>query len=243
MPEITGVYSNTQILRDLESGNIVIDPFIPEHVNGTSVDVTLGYNFYRVDQDTGSPGIYNPYDKDDVARYFGESLVAQPLNELGYLKKKLGTNALKGIPGEQPVIILRPGERILGHTHEYIGIKHGTSSMQARSTTGRNGVAVCFDAGWGDPGFIGRWTMEILNLNEREHIPLPVGVRIAQVVFFHTGIVKGEYSSLSGKYQTESSDNLAGIKSNWKPSHMLPQAYRDVILPPIPIKGQSAGIQ
>ena len=99
--------------------------------------------------------------------------------------------------------------------------------MQARSTWGRNGVAVCLDAGWGDPGYINRWTMEVYNMNEHESVVLPVGERIAQMVFYHTGPVEGEYSSLSGKYQTTSESNLRQIISEWRPEQMLPRAYKD----------------
>ena len=97
--------------------------------------------------------------------------------------------------------------------------------MLSRSTWGRNGVAVCFDAGWGDPGYINRWTMEIYNLNQRHSVVLPVGERIAQIVFSHTGEVSGEYSNLSGKYQT--SDDLQELIKNWSPEQMLPRAYKD----------------
>lgn len=241
--ETTGVYSNRQIFESIESGNIVCTPFNPAHVNGTSVDVTLGYNFYRTDQNTKNRGLYNPYDEEDVKRYFGDPLEAEPLKDLGYLRNALGIRALANISQDQPTIILRPGERILAHTHEFIGIKNGTSSMQARSTTGRNGVAVCVDAGWGDPGYINRWTMEILNLNEREHVPLLVGGRIAQLVFYHTGIIDGEYSGLSGKYQTKSSDNLDEIIAAWRPKQMLPKAHKDNVRPPVAIANLAKGIK
>lgn len=97
--------------------------------------------------------------------------------------------------------------------------------MQSRSTWGRNGVAVCFDAGWGDPGYINRWTMEIYNLNQRHSVVLPVGERIAQIVFMKTGPVKSAYHDLSGKYQ--SSLDLEELKKNWSPEQMLPRAYKD----------------
>jgi deoxycytidine triphosphate deaminase len=133
---------------------------------------------------------------------------------------------------------LRPGERILGHTHEFIGIKApGTSTLQARSTWGRNGIAVCLDAGWGDPGYINRWTLEIYNMNQHESVVLPVGERIAQMVFYETGPVEGEYRKLSGKYQTEVSANLKHIIKDWKPQQMLPQAYKDMRQTPLKVSG------
>jgi dCTP deaminase len=222
-----GVYSNVQILDGIKSGNIIVDPFNPKHVNGSSYDVLLGEYFYKSGNEEPNK-LYNPYNEQDVAAHFGEALRAQPLREHSHIIKKLGITHIENIPEDHPVIILRPLERILAHTQEFIGIKNGTTSMQARSTTGRNGVVVCMDAGWGDPGYINRWTMEIKNHNE-QYVVLPVGIRIAQIVFHETGDVDGEYSQLSGKYQTTKSDDLATIKANWKPSDMLPKAYKDTI--------------
>lgn len=230
-----GVYSNTQILHDIESGNITIDPFTPSHVNGSSYDVLLGEYFYKSGNEEPNK-LYNPYSEHDVLAHFGEVMRAQPLREHSQIIKKLGITNIENIPEDHPVIILRPHERILAHTHEFIGIKQGTTSMQARSTTGRNGVVVCMDAGWGDPGYVNRWTMEIKNHNE-QYVVLPVGIRIAQIVFHDTGDVDGEYSQLSGKYQTSRSSDLAAIKANWQPSDMLPKAYKDTFEPLPPVDG------
>ncbi|MBC7868800.1 deoxycytidine triphosphate deaminase [Candidatus Saccharibacteria bacterium] len=228
-----GVYSDTEIIQAIQEGHIIQYPDAPELINASSVDVRLGYNFYRTDLATINKGIYNPYDEEDVQRYFGEPLEAVPLREHGTIRRKLGLEALKGIDPDHPLIILRPGERILGHTHEFIGIDEtGTSSMQAKSTTGRNGITVCKDAGWGDPGYFNRWTMEIENSNEREHVPLPIGMAIAQLVFYHTGPVNASYRQLSGNYQ-QSSDVNELIRT-WAPNQMLPRTYRkQVQLPPL----------
>lgn len=220
----SGVYSNTEIRQAVKSGHVVVHPYVPEHVNGSSYDVTLGHWYYATEKHSGK-GFYNPFDQHDVDRYF-----SGPFHSVqhGLWAEENGRRPLAGIPEEHPIIVLRPGERILAHTHEFIGIKApGTSTMQARSTWGRNGVAVCLDAGWGDPGYINRWTMEVYNMNEHESVVLPVGERIAQMVFYHTGPVEGEYSSLSGKYQTTSESNLRQIISEWRPEQMLPRAYKD----------------
>lgn len=217
-----GVYSNKEILAAVESGHIVCVPFDPKKVNGSSVDVTLGKHYYRTDRG-GTIGVYNPFNKAAVDSYFGEVKKAERHDEWC---ARNGHALFDNIPKDHPIIVLEPGERILAHTQEFIGIKPpGTTSMQSRSTWGRNGVAVCFDAGWGDPGYINRWTMEIYNLNQRHSVVLPVGERIAQIVFQHTGEVDGEYSRLSGKYQT--SDDIKDLISKWSPDQMLPRAYRD----------------
>jgi len=77
--------------------------------------------------------------------------------------------------------------------------------------------------------------MEINNLNENEYVPIPVGYRIAQIVFSMTGPVNVEYAKATGNYQSTSSNDLAEIKRIWTPSQMLPRAYKDEIkLPPVP---------
>lgn len=219
-----GVYSNTQIRAAVANGHIFVHPFVDTQVNGSSYDVTLGHWYYSTEID-GDRGLYNPFDEDDVHRYFSGPHHSEQHN---LWCAKNGRTLLPGIPEDHPIIVLKPGERILAHTHEFIGIKApGTSTMQARSTWGRNGVAVCLDAGWGDPGYINRWTMEIYNMNKRDSVVLPVGERIAQVVFYHTGPVDGEYSKLSGKYQHEDQSDVSGIVRSWKPEQMLPRAYKD----------------
>ena len=219
-----GVYSNTQIKKALSTGHIVIYPYIEEYVNGSSVDVTLGEWYYRTERNTHR-SIYNPFDEFDVQRHFDGALQAKPHKQWC---DEHGLKTFANIPDDHPILVMRPGERILAHTHEFIGIKApGTSTMQARSTWGRNGVAVCLDAGWGDPGYINRWTMEIYNMNQHHSVILPVGERIAQIVFYETGEVEGEYANLSGKYQTVSENNLPGLISSWRPEQMLPRAYKD----------------
>lgn len=259
-----GTFSDRELKVALELGHIVCDPS-PRKINGSSIDVTLGHYFYHAGTARKVGGIFNPFDKEDVERYFGEAKKALPLNEVrkklgkeilllvkdGLISRKDGSERydrfesleqLQGIPDDHPIVILRPGERILGHTNEFIGIKPpGTTSMQSRSTTGRFGVAACFCAGWGDPGYINRWTMEINNLNENEYVPIPVGYRIAQIVFSMTGPVNTEYSKATGKYQSTGSDDLNQIKRLWTPEQMLPRAYNDeIMLPPVP-KGLSSG--
>lgn len=229
-----GVYSNKQIMKAMETGHIVVYPFIKEHLAGSSVDVTLGDWFYRTER-ASEGGFYNPFEEVAVNQYFGEP---QQASKHKYWADKHGRNLFENIPEDQQIIVLRPGERILAHTHEFIGIKApGTSTMQARSTWGRNGVAVCLDAGWGDPGYINRWTMEIYNMNQHESVVLPVGERIAQVVFYETGEVDGEYKKLSGKYQSDDSSDLSKIIADWNPKQMLPRAYKDERKKPIKIAG------
>lgn len=241
-----GVFSDTEITRALEIGHIICDP-APARINGSSIDVSIGYYFYHAKGSEGGDRLFNPFDKADVVRYYGDYYIAKPWASV---RRKIASknianlDELVNIPADHPVIVLRPNERILAHTHEFIGIlAPGTTSMQARSTTGRIGVSACYCAGWGDPGYINRWTMEIHNLNENEHIVLPVGYPLAQIVFSSTGPVAVEYSKSSGNYQSLSSANLDAIKAAWTPDQMLPRAYKTAIHLPKPVIGLHDGYQ
>lgn len=235
-----GVYSNKQISEAIDKGHIVCVPFKPEHIAHASMDVTLGYYFYRTGQ-ANRGYVYNPFEKNDVARYFGEVHKATPHQDWCSANN---VRLLDGLPPEHPVIPLKPGERILAHTHEFFGIKPpGAYEVKSRSSWGRNGIAVCFDAGWVDPGYINRLTLEIFNLNEHETVLLPVGERIAQAVFHHTGPVEGNYGEgrhegMSGKYQ--SGTDLGMLIKTWTPDQMLPKAYKDQRHLPEDIKGLKA---
>lgn len=234
------VYSNTQILQAIDEEHIVCVPFNPKHVSHASLDVTLGYYYYRTEL-SSHHRIYNPFDEADVNRYFGTPRIAISHGE--WIEEN-GFAPVKGIPLDHPVIALRPGERILAHTHEFFGIKPpGAYELKSRSSWGRSGIAVCFDAGWIDPGYINRLTLEIFNLNQHETILLPVGERIAQAVFHETGEVAGNYgrgrdAGFSGKYQVGT--DLEELIRNWTPDQMLPKAYKDNRSMPEPIKGLKA---
>jgi deoxycytidine triphosphate deaminase len=231
------VFSNTQIKDGIASGHIVCQPYQPRHVAHASLDVTLGYSYYRIEK-MNERTIYNPFDKEDVERYFDGPYKAMPHGEWAALN---GFKPARNIPLNHPVISLKPRERILAHTHEFFGIMPpGACEVRSRSSWGRNGIAVCFDAGWIDPGYINRLTLEIYNLNERETILLPVGERFAQIVFHETGPVEGDYGSgrddgFSGKYQQ--GNNIETIIKTWAPDKMLPMAYRDQRTLPIEIEG------
>lgn len=237
------VYSNREILAAVEEGTIVCTPFDPDNVSEASLDFTLGHYFYKQEFDDQS-SVYNPFDEVEVARYFKGPLMAMPHAEWC---EHNGFTQFRNIPDEHPIIVLRPGERILAHTHEFVGIRAhgGAAEVKSRSSWGRNGVAVCFDAGWIDPGYINRITLEIYNLNKHESVVLPVGERIGQLIFHHTGPVDGGYADgrggISGKYQH--TDDLAELIRSWRPEKMLPRAFKDQRHVPMAIAGLSEGIK
>lgn len=237
------VYSNVEIKAAVSNGTIVCVPYDEANVSEASMDFTLGHYFFRQEYSDVSK-VYNPFYKDNVDSYFGGPYEAIPHAEWC---KKNGYTLFENIPRNHPIIVLRPGERILAHTHEFVGIRAygGACEVKSRSSWGRNGVAVCFDAGWVDPGYINRITLEIYNLNTHESVVLPVGERIGQLIFHKTGTVDGDYSDgrggVSGKYQH--TNNLDKLIETWHPNDMLPRAYKDERKAPKVIKGLPEGIK
>ena len=237
------VYSNVEIKQAIADGTIVCTPLDEKNISEASVDFTLGYYFYKQEYDERSR-VYNPFDRDDVDRYFKGPLEAMPHQEWC---DRYGFKLFENIPPEHPIIVLKPGERILAHTHEFIGIRShgGAAEVKSRSSWGRNGVAVCFDAGWVDPGYVNRITLEIYNLNQHESVVLPVGERIGQLIFHTAGPVEGDYSDgrdgMSGKYQH--TDNLDELIASWRPEMMLPRAFKDERRIPQMITGLAEGMR
>ena len=236
------VYSNVDILRAIEDDTIVCIPFNQKHVSEASLDFTLGHYYYEQEAED-SNRVYNPFHKEEVSRYFKGPLQAKPHKEWC---EKNGYKLFENIPEDHPIIVLRPGERILAHTHEFVGIRAhgGAAEVKSRSSWGRNGVAICFDAGWIDPGYINRITLEIYNLNMHESVVLPVGERVGQLIFHGTvSPVEGDYSlgrdGMSGKYQTSSDINT--IIEQWHPEQMLPRAYKDKRQMPEKVEGLPEG--
>lgn len=213
------VLSDRDIQREM-GDKIVIQPFDKKNLGNCSYDVTIGPHYYRAYRKEND--LYDPYNEDNVRStwtlYHAESL-QETINCYSYR-----CPAIEELnpPRGAKLIILHPRETILAHTNEFIGGRGNiTTMMKARSSIGRNFIEVCKCAGWGDVGYINRWTMEITN-NSDYYIPLIVGSRIAQIVFMYTGEVKHPYQS---KYQ--SSTDLETIKNDWSPTDMLPKIYID----------------
>ena len=80
----------------------------------------------------------------------------------------------------------------------------------------------------GDIGFCNRWTMEITNNSRSQRIPLVVGMRVAQLVFF---VTEGVSNELLGAYKKsrkyQSSEDLMEMVKKWHPEMMKPKLYKD----------------
>jgi len=92
--------------------------------------------------------------------------------------------------------VLQPGKLYLGRTVEYTGTDNLVPMLEGRSSVGRLGMFVHVTAGFGDVGFHGYWTLEIICV---QPIRIYAGVQICQI-YYHT--LQGDYEKYSsGKYQ------------------------------------------
>jgi len=221
--------SDKRILEEKRRGNIVISPFKRRNLSTSSYDVTLGKYFFREQHPSKKKHhhIFDIYSKKHTAEVWGtKALFAKKARE----EFKVSGGQVEDFEGIFPndyVIVLEPGETILAHTKEFIGGKNTiTTMMKAKSSFGRVFISVCKCAGWGDVGYINRWTMEITNNSPHHVIPIVVGKRIAQIVFFETGSILGKDYSETGAYQSQS--DIILVKKNWKPEMMLPRLWKDV---------------
>ncbi len=233
-----GILSDRDILETLGK-NVVIEPFNKESLGPNSYDVTLGEFYYEHTEPSNV--FFNPDCPKHVARFWklDRTLPSYTEDTGEEMEPNLQYNGqptygarqasvvetqnyaeLSGMKVGQKYIVVQPGTTILAHTQEFIGGRNNvTTIMKARSSSGRSCFTVCCDAGAGDVGYVNRWTMEIKNQGPIPLI-LPVGLRVAQILFFHCGRPLNSYSERGGQYQT--SEDFEKIKSSWMPTAMVP---------------------
>jgi dCTP deaminase len=150
------ILSDRDIRAQIEAGRIVIEPFTPEAVQPSSVDLHLDSRF-RVFRNSRYPYI-------DVR-------VEQP--ELTELLE---------ISGDDP-FILHPGEFVLGSTLERVALPDDlVARLEGKSSLGRLGLLIHSTAGYVDPGWDGNLTLELSNVANLP-ITLYQGMKIGQISF------------------------------------------------------------
>jgi dCTP deaminase len=150
------VLSDRDIRAEIEAGRIVIDPFIPEAVQPSSIDLHLDRRF-RVFRNSRYPYID----------------VREPQPELTELLE---------IADDEP-FILHPGEFVLGSTLERVELPNDlVARLEGKSSLGRLGLLIHSTAGYVDPGWEGNLTLELSNV---ANLPITLydGMKIGQISF------------------------------------------------------------
>jgi dCTP deaminase len=178
------ILSDRDLRARLETGDIVIEPLDdPDlQIQPASVDLRLSSEFV-VYQLPHVPCI-DPRDPLSLDRY---------------------TERIEIPEGE--AFVLQPGEFALGSTIERVKVPNDlVARVEGRSSIGRMAVVVHATAGFIDPGFEGRITLELGNLG-RCAVKLYPGMRVSQIVYHQlTSPAERPYGPERGsKYQGQGS--------------------------------------
>jgi dCTP deaminase len=95
-------------------------------------------------------------------------------------------------------LILQPYRLYLGRTIERTETHGYVPMIEGRSSIGRLGLFIHVTAGFGDVGFCGYWTLEMIAV---QPIRIYAGVGICQI-FYHD--IRGSFSTYTSKYQDNS---------------------------------------
>lgn len=168
------ILSDRDIRKQIDSGRLVIEPFDPNMIQPSSVDLRVDRTF-RIFANTRYPYID----------------VRQPMEDL--------TEEVHVKNGE--AFILHPGEFVLGSTLERVTLPDDlVARIEGKSSLGRLGLLIHSTAGFVDAGWSGHLTLELSNV---ANLPITIypGMKIGQLCLFEmTSPAERPYGD-RGKYQ------------------------------------------
>jgi dCTP deaminase len=171
------VLSDRTMKEELAAGRLVIDPLNPQDIQPASIDVHLD-RVFRVFKVSSRPYIDIREPMDDLT----EEVVVED---------------------ERPFFI-HPGEFVLGSTSETVTLPDDiVAQVEGKSSLGRIGLLIHATAGYVDPGWTGKLTLELSNVAKMP-IALYCGMKIGQLSFLRMSTpVDRPYGSagLRSKYQ------------------------------------------
>jgi dCTP deaminase len=151
------VLTKEEIKKEIEKGNIKVEPFNPENIGPGSIDLTLG-NRFRVFKN-----MHIVYDVNEDSRYGDITEVV-----------------------EQDSIVLKPGETALGITQEKITLAQNICGwLEGRSRFARLGLMVHISSSFMQPGISNRQVLEIANMGNVP-LRLHAGTKICHFIFQKT---------------------------------------------------------
>ena len=152
--------SDRDIKAEIGSGRVKLDPYAPELIQPSSIDVRLD-RYFRVFENHRYPHIDPAVEQADLTR-------------------------LVETDGEEP-FVLHPGEFVLGSTYEIVSLpgRHRRPTRGQEFARTALGLLTHSTAGWIDPGFSGHVTLELSNVATLP-IKLWPGMKIGQLCLFRT---------------------------------------------------------
>ena len=171
------VLSDRTIRDEIASGRLTIEPLDADCIQPASIDLRLDRVFR----------VFRPTDRAHVD-------VREPVEDMTELVR---------IDDEAP-FVLQPGEFVLASTLETITLPDDiVARLDGRGSLGRLGLLIHATAGFVDPGWTGKLTLELSNAG-RMPIAIYYGMKIAQISFLRLSTpVDRPYGSpgLGSKYQ------------------------------------------
>jgi dCTP deaminase len=224
-----GILSGRSILEAIKKGDIKISPFDVEdpeclkRINPVSCDLTLGrevavYNETTV-PDFRCTRFYSSMEFDkQVTGIPGEKIRPNFVigEESEFIVKRgcldsARENEVTRYKMEDTGFILMPGVGYLMHTQERIYTEKYVPIIDGKSSIGRLFCFIHVTAGYGDPGFDGQYTLEVI---VQQPLIVYPGMRFCQIRF-HT--ILGEVDSYKerGNYKGELAEGPVPSRS-WK---------------------------
>ncbi len=184
------ILSDRDVRARLARGDIKIAPEPdPEiQIQPASIDLRLGYDFQTFNYT--QQALIDPADPSSF----------EQLTNLIHLQKS-------------ERFIVHPGEFVLATTLEYVEIPDDlVARLEGRSSIGRLGIVIHSTAGYIDPGFKGRITLEISNLG-RIAVALYPGMRICQIAFeeMSSPVSESYGAKRTAKYQGQQTTTLSRL--------------------------------
>lgn len=171
------LYSDHDIRATIDAGELNIEPFDPELIQPSSIDVRMD-RFFRVFNNSKYTHIDPMLQQDELT-------------------------SLVEVPEGEP-FVLHPGEFVLGATLEKFTLPaHIAGRLEGKSSLGRLGLLTHSTAGFIDPGFSGHITLELSNV---ANLPITLwpGMKVGQLALFKmTSPAEMPYGTgaLGSKYQ------------------------------------------
>lgn len=149
--------SDRDIRSCVDSGRVRLEPWDPQMIQPSSVDVHLD-RFFRLFNNHKYPVIDPAADQPELTRLVDVSAEGS--------------------------LILHPGEFVLGSTYEKVTLADDVAArLEGKSSLGRLGLLTHSTAGFIDPGFSGHVTLELSNTATMPILLYP-GMKIGQLCFF-----------------------------------------------------------
>jgi dCTP deaminase len=201
-----GILTDTMIAQGVEDGSIRIDPYDPNHLNPASYDLTLGdevvvyKQWVECFQSSSRP--HASYGEEEDGRNF------LALDSVLDVKREPEVQKFKIDP--ERGWVLKPNIGYLMHTKERIWTERYVPVVDGKSSIGRLFLQIHCTAGYGDAGFNGEYTLEVITQHPVRVYP---GMRIGQIRF-HT--MHGDLSKpYDGNYVGDSAKGAVPSRA-WK---------------------------